>query len=73
MADSDHYPNAMDTRTAEDYVGGIELKTLRVRGGGPPYVKRGRAVRYLRRDLDRWLESLRVTSTSDATAARYGR
>ena len=30
------------------------------RGDGPPYVRVGRAVRYLRDDVDRWLEQRRV-------------
>lgn len=33
------------------------------RTDAPPYLKIGRAVRYLREDLDRWLEFNRVDST----------
>jgi hypothetical protein len=44
------------------------LKTLAVRGGGPPLYKFGRKVGYLPEDLDAWVESRvrRVGSTSEA-------
>ncbi len=38
----------------------ITLRTLRMRGDGPAYIKLGRAVRYDVRDLDSWLESRKV-------------
>ncbi len=38
----------------------------------PPFVKIGRAVRYLKEDLDQWLESRRCHSTIEAYA-RQGR
>ena len=43
------------------------LRQSRVSGNpdAPPFVKLGRAVRYLRDDLDRWLEKRRRTSTVD--------
>ena len=41
------------------------LRNLRVRGGGAPYLKIGRAVRYEPPALMAWARSLRVTSTSD--------
>lgn len=43
------------------------LRQSRVSGNpdAPPFVKIGRAVRYLRDDLDRWLEKKRRTSTVD--------
>lgn len=37
------------------------LKAWRVRGGGPPYLKVGQAVRYDADDLRTWLASRRVT------------
>lgn len=40
------------------------LGILRVRGGGPPFLKCGRTVRYIRRDLFEWLKAHRVNSTS---------
>ena len=42
------------------------LAKLRCAGGGPEYIKLGRAVRYERAALDRWVASRRVRSTSDA-------
>jgi excisionase family DNA binding protein len=47
---------------------GLSVRTLqkwRVRGGGPPYHKLGRAVRYSADDLDAFIEAGRRTSTSD--------
>lgn len=43
------------------------LRKLRCVGGGPLYVKCGRRVVYEQADLDAWLDSLKVRSTSDAT------
>src|SRR4051794_11372251 len=42
------------------------LETLRVRGGGPPFIQHGRTVTYRRRDLFEWMASGLRTSTSDA-------
>ena len=44
------------------------LQAWRVRGGGPPYVKIGRAVRYQRRALVTFQERHTVTSTTEASA-----
>ena len=44
-----------------------ETKTLqawRCRGGGPPFVRVGRLVRYAPEDVKAWIESRRVSSTS---------
>ena len=41
------------------------LGILRVRGGGPPYLKQGKCVHYLRRDLFDWLYAHRVRNTSE--------
>lgn len=44
-----------------------EVKTLqawRCRGGGPPFVRVGRLVRYKPEDVLAWIESRRMTSTS---------
>ncbi len=43
------------------------LETMRVRGGGPVFTKRGKKVDYIRRDLFTWNAAGRRTSTS-ATA-----
>ena len=40
------------------------LQTWRLRGGGPRFVKAGRAVRYRRRDLLQWIEQATISSTS---------
>lgn len=40
------------------------LEVSAVRGDGPPMVKIGRSVRYRVGDLREWIESRRVTSTS---------
>jgi excisionase family DNA binding protein len=40
------------------------LERLRVAGGGPLYVKAGRAVRYREADLEAWIAARVVSSTS---------
>tara|TARA_R110002124_G_scaffold155710_1_gene322876 strand:+ start:5454 stop:5648 length:195 start_codon:yes stop_codon:yes gene_type:complete len=43
------------------------LQNWRLRGGGPKFIKvSGRSVRYRRRDLIEWAESLLVASTTEA-------
>lgn len=49
---------------------GCDVKTLqawRTRGGGPPFVRVGRLVRYRNEDIQKWIESRLATSTSEAT------
>ena len=41
------------------------LETMRTRGGGPVFIKRGKKVTYTRRALLEWLEAGKRTSTSD--------
>ena len=41
------------------------LETMRTRGGGPIFVKRGKKVLYTRRALFEWLQAGQRTSTSD--------
>ena len=41
------------------------LNALRCRGGGPIFVRMGRAVAYHPDDLEAWLAARRRTSTSD--------
>ena len=58
----------LDVASAAKYVGLSRptLNKLRVYGGGPRFLKLGkRSVRYNTADLDRWLETKLVTSTSD--------
>ncbi len=60
-------PGALTTPMAADYVGlsPATLETMRVRGGGPVFVKLGARVVYQREDLDKWLEERKRKSTSD--------
>jgi predicted DNA-binding transcriptional regulator AlpA len=46
------------------------LNKLRCSGGGPAFLKLGRAVRYKPVDLKDWLDSRRVMSTSEIVIAR---
>lgn len=57
----------MTTAMAAEYVGlsPATLETMRVRGGGPVFVKLGARVVYQREDLNRWLEERKRKSTSD--------
>jgi predicted DNA-binding transcriptional regulator AlpA len=41
------------------------LEKMRVYGNGPNFLKLGRAVRYRESDLQAWVSSRSVTSTSD--------
>ena len=46
------------------------LQSWRLRGGGPVFTRLGaRAVRYRRMDIQSWIESGRLSSTSQASAA----
>ena len=45
------------------------LETLRCRGGGPEFLKRGKRVFYTRRDVLQWLNRGLRRSTSDTGAA----
>ncbi len=58
----------LTTKEAADYcrLGKPTLDKLRVKGGGSPFVKIGGAVRYRKSDLDEWLASKVVGSTSEA-------
>jgi excisionase family DNA binding protein len=40
------------------------LESWRCRGGGPPFVRYGRAIRYREEDLDRFIESKVRSNTS---------
>lgn len=56
-----------DVAGASTYTGSAAstLNKLRVRGGGPRFVKIGRRVLYDYADLDSWLDEHRRNSTSD--------
>ncbi len=62
-------PEAVDTRGAAEILGisPATLSTLRCRGGGPPFVRYGRAVRYVVADLRAWRSARAVRSTSEGT------
>lgn len=58
----------LDQKRAAQHLGDLSHRTLeawRLRGGGPIYIKVGRAVRYRRSDLEAWLDARRRNSTSD--------
>jgi excisionase family DNA binding protein len=57
------------THEAAEYLGlqKTTLEAWRVRGSGPMFVKMGKAVRYRREDLDRFLDSKLRTSTSEVS------
>ena len=63
--------NTLNTEGAAAYLGLAEstLEKARVTGTGPDFVKLGRAVRYRVADLDGWLASRVVSSTSQRVAA----
>jgi excisionase family DNA binding protein len=64
--------NLFTTIEAARYVrlGKPTLERFRISGDGPRYCKLGGAVRYRRTDLDAWLESRLIRSTSDEGGAR---
>jgi len=46
------------------------LRNARWKGNGPRFVKIGAMVYYRPEDVDGWIESLQVSSTTEATARR---
>lgn len=58
------------TREAADYLklGKPTLERLRLTGNGPRFAKLGKSVRYRRADLDAWLASKLIRSTSEEPA-----
>jgi excisionase family DNA binding protein len=60
----------LTTPQAAQYIGMSPrfLEKRRLEGGGPPFIKVGRAIRYRETDLDQFLEDHVVGSTSEATA-----
>jgi predicted DNA-binding transcriptional regulator AlpA len=46
------------------------LERMRVTGLGPKHVRLGRSIRYRLADLEAWIASQVVSSTSEATAQR---
>lgn len=64
-------PDILDTvaAAAHLHLSRQYLEKMRLVGGGPVFLKLGRAVRYRRIDLDAWLDAQVRTSTSDCGAA----
>lgn len=62
--------NIFSTREAAQYVklGQSTLERYRVTGDGPRYAKLAGAVRYRKSDLDDWIESRLISSTSEQAA-----
>ena len=58
--------NMFRTKEAAGYIGlrKCTLEAWRVRGGGPVFLKLGKAVRYRKEDLDAFINSRLRTSTS---------
>ncbi len=65
-------PSRMRTPEAARYCGlaARSFEKFRLTGGGPRYIKIGRAVIYDRADLDAWLDGHRRYSTSDVEGER---
>jgi hypothetical protein len=70
MQSSSDLEAVLNEKQAAEFLS-VSVRTLqawRVRGVPPPFVKIGRAVRYQRRALLKFLEQHTVTSTTEATA-----
>ena len=65
-------PKLLSTGEAAERLGvsSSYLNQLRVKGGGPAFVKMGARVAYDPSDLAAWLESQKQRSTSDQGGAR---
>lgn len=57
------------TEKAAEYLGlrDTTLEAWRCRGGGPVFLKLGKAVRYRKEDLDKFLDARARTSTSEVS------
>jgi predicted DNA-binding transcriptional regulator AlpA len=62
------YASPLRVAEAAEYVGlsPSTLNKLRCVGGGPPFLKFGRSVRYLPEDCRAWRDARRVRHTSEA-------
>ena len=66
-------PRLLRTRAAAKYCGYAKstMEKLRCFGGGPRFIRRGKAVYYDVDDLDEWIASMpRYSSTSEADATK---
>lgn len=63
----DQADDILDTRGAAAYVklSTVTLERKRILGGGPPFAKLFKSIRYRRSDLDRWVASRVIASTSE--------
>ncbi len=71
---SERGDDALDTKAAARFLGcsTSKLNKARVNGGGPVFIKDGRSVRYLGRDLRVYRDARRRKSTSDARSTGGG-
>jgi len=60
----------LHTSEAAEYLGlaAVTLERMRLTGEGPVFAKLGRSVRYRRADVDNWISSRIVRSTSEVKA-----
>lgn len=60
-------PDILNTEQTAEYLGLSKptLERMRLKGNGPKFAKLGSSVRYRKADLDAWLESRLVRSTSE--------
>lgn len=58
-------PEYLNTQQAADYLGVSHqfLEISRCKGGGPPFIKLSRLVRYKKCDLDEWMNKHRQFNT----------
>lgn len=67
-------PHLLNVKEAAQHLGvsASYLDHLRVRGGGPPFIRLGVRVRYDPDDLAEWLKAQKRRSTSEAQRAAVG-
>ena len=73
MEDKRDNPQELLRTSGAAAITGLSISTLnklRCSGGGPAFLKLGRAVRYKPADLKDWLDSRRVMSTSEIVIGR---
>ena len=71
MTNANNQTEILDTPEAASYLklSAVTLERRRIQGDGPPYCKLGKSVRYRRADLDAWLASRLIRSTSETVEA----
>lgn len=61
-------PDVLLTESQVAQLTGLSIRTFqayRLRGGGPRFIKLGRAVRYRQRDISQWIEESAQDHTGD--------